>query len=155
MEGKKQINEVSEFLFIEKESIVVNKYTGRTVQPLYISNKGKEYFVTSRVVGGDILEQAESEREIEDIKLQLEKNKYMYFCQYCRREDIFEFLEWVVEKKFTLEIYTELFLEDERNFVDFHGNLCEYSCAFRFRIYNKALLRKVKRTVSSINQILA
>lgn len=57
------------------------------------------------------------------------------------------------KNKYTLEIQGDLFdFADDRSHVDFHGNVCEYSAVFHYRIYSRELfghiinqLRTVKR----------
>jgi len=83
----------------------------------------------------------------------LRTNHYEYCTFYSVRKDIFEFFDWLRENRYTLEIQGGLFdFADDRSHVDFHGNVCEYSAAFWYRIYSRELfshiidqLRTVKR----------
>lgn len=49
--------------------------------------------------------------------------------------------DWLRKNKYTLEIQGDLFdFADDRSHVDFHGNVCEYSAVFHYRIYSRELL---------------
>lgn len=69
------------------------------------------------------------------------------------KKDIFEFFDWLRQNKYTLEVQGELFdFAPDRSYVDFHGNVREYSAVFYYRIYSRELfshiinlLRTVKR----------
>lgn len=79
--------------------------------------------------------------------------RYEYCTFYSQKKDIFEFFDWLRKNKYTLEIQGDLFdFADDRSHVDFHGNVCEYSAVFHYRIYSRELfghiinqLRTVKR----------
>lgn len=79
-----------------------------------------------------------------------QRNKISFRGQ---KKDIFEFFDWLRKNKYTLEIQGDLFdFADDRSHVDFHGNVCEYSAVFHYRIYSRKLfghiinqLRTVKR----------
>lgn len=83
----------------------------------------------------------------------LRGNRYEYCTFYSQKKDIFEFFDWLRKNKYTLEIQGDLFdFADDRSHVDFHGNVCEYSAVFHYRIYSRELfghiinqLRTVKR----------
>ena len=83
----------------------------------------------------------------------LRGNRYEYCAFYSQKKDIFEFFDWLRKNKYTLEIQGELFdFADDRSHVDFHGNVCEYSAVFHYRVYSRELfghiinqLRTVKR----------
>lgn len=83
----------------------------------------------------------------------LRGNHYEYCAFYSVKKDIFEFFDWLRQNKYTLEIQGDLFdFAPDRSNVDFHGNVCEYSAAFLYRIYSRELfsliinqLRTVKR----------
>lgn len=48
------------------------------------------------------------------------------------------------ENRYTLEIQGTLFYFDpERQYVDFMGNVCEYSAAFHYRIYSRSILESL------------
>ena len=92
-------------------------------------------------------------REMAERLLNLRKNRYDYCIFYSRKSDIFEFFKWLRENHYTLEVHGSLFgIDPDRGYVDFHGNVCEYSAAFHYRIYSRELfeniihqLRRVKR----------
>lgn len=83
----------------------------------------------------------------------LRANHYEYCTFHSVKKDIFEFFDWLRKNKYTLEIQGELFdFAPNHSFADFHGNVCEYSAAFHYRIYSRSLfgdiinqLRCVKR----------
>ena len=80
-------------------------------------------------------------------------NHYEYCTFHSVKKDILEFFDWLRQNKYTLEIQGGLFdFADDRSHVDFHGNVCEYSAVFLYRIYSRELfshiidqLRTVKR----------
>ncbi len=83
----------------------------------------------------------------------LRGNHYEYCTLYSRKKDIFEFFDWLRQNKYTLEIQGALFsFAPNRSFVDFHGNVWEYSAVFHYRVYSREFfmhiinqLRTVKR----------
>lgn len=83
----------------------------------------------------------------------LRGNRYEYCTFYSQKKDIFEFFDWLRQNKYTLEVQGELFdFAPDRSYVDFHGNVREYSAVFYYRIYSRELfshiinlLRTVKR----------
>jgi len=92
-------------------------------------------------------------REMAERLLNLRRNHYDYCTFHSRYPDIFEFFKWLRENHYTLEVQGSLFsIDPDRGYVDFHGNVCEYSAAFHYRIYSRELfeniinqLRRVKR----------
>jgi len=143
--------------FIEKE-----KYLSRygcsgqgEFTPIYMIKDDKEYFIKNIVkkIGhcdgydkNDYLRQIEN---MEEVKNTLMINKGNYFKNDGRFENPFEFLSWIKENNYTFREPDELF-EDWENFVDFHGNLNEYSSSFMYRIYDKNFLNELKEKVNSM-----
>ena len=83
----------------------------------------------------------------------LRGNDYEYCTFYSQKKDLFEFFDWLRQNKYTLEIQGDLFdFAPDRSYVDFHGNVREYSAVFHYRVYSRELfghiinqLRTVKR----------
>lgn len=102
---------------------------------------------------GAAIDDRRNRDEMAGLLRNLRANHYEYCTFYSVRKDIFEFFDWLRENRYTLEIQSGLFdFADDRSHVDFHGNVCEYSAAFWYRIYSRELfshiidqLRTVKR----------
>ena len=83
----------------------------------------------------------------------LRGNDYEYCTFYSQKKDLFEFFDWLRQNKYTLEVQGDLFdFAPDRSYVDFHGNVREYSAVFHYRVYSRELfghiinqLRTVKR----------
>ena len=54
--------------------------------------------------------------------------------------------------KFAQKIFADLFVDcrERGGFVDFHGNRNEVSAAFHYRIYDKALIERIRTAVAPI-----
>lgn len=84
--------------------------------------------------------------EIENIKKILISNNGKYFKIYGKFDNPFEFIDWIKENNYKFQIFGELF-EKHNNFVDFHGNLNEYSSAFHYRIYDLNMVNRLKEKI--------
>ena len=74
----------------------------------------------------------------------LRRNHYEYCTFHAVKEDIFEFFKWLRKNKYTLEVHGKLFyFASDRSYVDFLGNVCEYSAAFQYRIYSPSMFQDV------------
>lgn len=63
---------------------------------------------------------------------------------YGIEKDPVRFLDWLRQEGYTLEIHGKLFsFLPKHDYVDFHGNVCEYSAAFRYRIYSRELFQSI------------
>ena len=122
--------------------------------PYYFQIGKRKLFLSSLTSDtGHAFDERRYRREMAGLLLNLRKNRYDYCTFYSHKPDIFEFFKWLRENHYTLEVQGSLFsIDPERNYVDFHGNVCEYSAAFHYRIYSKELfeniinqLRRVKR----------
>lgn len=60
----------------------------------------------------------------------LRSNHFQYFSIYAKEPDVFKFLEWVKRNNYTLKGCGNLFSFNGREYVDFMGNVWEYSAAF-------------------------
>lgn len=87
---------------------------------------------------------SQSEREAHARLEALQQNNWTHLDCYCRGyADPIKFIEHVREEGWTFDLsMTGIeFLDDGRMF--FHGNVNEYSCAFRYLVLDKALIRKI------------
>lgn len=131
--------------FITGGSFISHWHSGSAeYAPVYAMLNGKKRFVRNII---------KSLSEVEDSKnnLMLHNGKYITF--HAMYDNPFDFLNWVKENNYTLEVVREFFVEDE-DFTDFHGNCCEYSCAFHYRIYDEAIIKKLKSIVSNMKKYI-
>lgn len=147
--------------FVTGDTFVSN-WCGRYAEytPVYAIIDGKKRLVRniSHTLSGDTFEwrqysDKKSKEEVEKAKnnLMVHDGKYIAFISMF--DNPFEFVNWIMENNYTLEVVRNFF-EDSSNgdFIDFHGNLCEYSCAFHYRIYDYEMLDKLKNIVSGMKQ---
>jgi len=115
---------------------------------------GKKLFLQNLATRTDsVVDDRRNRDELAGRLRNLRANHYEYCTFHSVKKDIFEFLDWLRKNKYTLEIQGELFdFAPNHSFADFHGNVCEYSAAFHYRIYSRSLfgdiinqLRCVKR----------
>lgn len=129
---------------------------------------GREVFLLNRLTGaiksskqqnsyivGDI---EEHKREIEAFVNQLKENGGKWFDRYCRwiwhpKETVklgpLEFIDWVESEGYTFDKkMTDLIIEDSR--TSFGGNLNEYSCAFRYDIFDETIVEEIKKRIPNI-----
>lgn len=145
------------YAIVKKASFVkyVNWYKKTvTYIPYYFEYGGKIYFLKNLATrtGSEFGDRRER-NEMAALLRNLRGNRYEYCTFYSQKKDIFEFFDWLRKNKYTLEIQGDLFdFADDRSHVDFHGNVCEYSAVFHYRIYSRELfghiinqLRTVKR----------
>lgn len=126
-----------------------------TYIPYHFGYGGKMYFLKNLATRtGSEFDDRRERDEMAALLRNLRGNLYEYCTFYSQKKDIFEFFDWLQQNKYTLEIQGELFdFADDRSHVDFHGNVCEYSAVFHYRIYSRELfshiinqLRTVKRS---------
>ena len=122
--------------------------------PYSFAMDGREISLTSLATHtGSGYDDRRHRSELAALLRNLRGNHYEYCAFHSVKKDIFEFFEWLRKNKYTLEIQGKLFdFAPDRSYVDFHGNVCEYSAVFRYRIYSRELfshiinlLRTVKR----------
>ena len=83
-------------------------------------------------------------RELAGLLRQLRRNRFRYVAFYGKDEDPLRFFDWLRRNDYTLEVHGALFrLHPESGYADFHGNVCEYSAAFHYRIYSRELFRNI------------
>ena len=91
--------------------------------------------------------------EVEKAKKNLMEHDGKYITFYAQNDDPFLFLDWMSKNNYTLEVVREFFAESSNgDFTDFHGNSCEFSCAFHYRIYDETMLKELKKIVSNMKQ---
>ena len=127
----------------------------KVLQTPYFFQIGKRKLFLSSLTSdtGNAFDERRYRRDMAGLLWNLRKNRYDYCTFYSHKPDIFEFFKWLRENHYTLEVQGSLFsIDPERNYADFHGNVCEYSAAFHYRIYSRELfeniinqLRRVKR----------
>ena len=116
--------------------------------------EGKLYFIQNLVTGtGSPYDDRSNRRKLAEILRNLRKNHYRYYTFYSEKRDIFDFFDWIRNNSYTLEVYGELLhLNREEGFVDFSGNVVEYSAAFRFRIYSRELLEHIIHQLRTVKR---
>lgn len=119
----------------------------------FVMDGKKLFFRNIATCTKSLINERKNRNELAGLLRNLRANHYEYCTFHSVKKDIFEFFDWLQKNKYTLEIQGELFdFADDRSHVDFHGNVCEYSAAFYYRIYSRELfshiinqLRTVKR----------
>ena len=112
-----------------------------SLTPVYFEQAGKRYFIVNTGPG-------DRESNLDYYVQQLSKNDGKYFCFYCYKPDIREFLDIVKSKGYHFVDDTKFDMHGD--FVDFHGNMKEYSCAFMYRIYDMKMYEELKRELPKI-----
>ncbi|MDF2881257.1 MAG: hypothetical protein K0R54_1814 [Clostridiaceae bacterium] len=148
-----------EIQFIEKEKYIApygisseGEYT-----PVFMIKDKKEFFIGNIVKqignynGYDEKNYQRRIEEIEKIKKTLLENNGAYFKQHGKYENPFDLLKWIIKNNYTfIKPNSELFREC-KGFIDFHGNLKEYSSSFMYRIYDEIFLDKLKNEIDKLN----
>ncbi|MBA1335859.1 MAG: hypothetical protein HPY66_1677 [Firmicutes bacterium] len=149
---------MSSVLFIHGDPVIRSYGLSSTGEytPVIMVKDGKRFFIRNIVLPlkGDAYSKLNHQKSIDDAeraKAQLIETDGKFCCFYSRENDPFKFLDWVKENNYTIEIHGELF-EPGQDFTDFHGNLCEYSAAFMYRIYDPEMLNSIKEIVKEIPQ---
>lgn len=147
--------------FVLGEPFVSNWCSGHAeYTPVYAIINGSKRLVRniSHALSGDSFiwreySDKKSKQEVEKAKNNLMEHDGKYITFYSMFDNPFEFLNWITENNYTLEVVRNFF-EDSSNgdFTDFHGNSCEYSCAFHYRIYDYEMLDKLKNIVYRMKQ---
>ena len=128
-------------------------YCGGTVGHIdtYFEAGGKIRFLRGYTEG-----YANEAQEVEELKQQLINNECKYIRFYCHApiEDRspLAFLAWVKEHKMTFESFSHFrwIKSKSINAWEFGGNLREYSSAFTYRIFDRALAMQIKKTFSAL-----
>lgn len=128
-------------------------FTGNCMMyPIFMLKDGKEYFVVNRREPNESWKEKEREAQIAELLA----NDGAYFHFYGLYADPFEMLKEMAERGHTFCDPDKLFDDCRDNpgygsgFVDFHGNRNEVSAAFHYRIYDAALLEKIKETAEPV-----
>lgn len=140
--------------FFEKERYYDDSiFTGQCwMYPVFMLKDGKEYFVQNRREPDDSWKQ----EELYDRKAELLANNGAYFRFHGFYADPLEMLKEMAERGHTFTEPDRLFVDCRspksygEGFVDFHGNRNEVSAAFHYRIYDAALLEKIKEAAAPI-----
>lgn len=145
--------------FIEGETYCANYGLSNQASytPVFMEADGKRFFVRNiaKPHKYDTWGKLDHQRSIDDAKKakrQLLENNGKYCCFYGLKNNPFDFIKWVKENKYTLEIHGRLFVDSENGFTDFHGNVVEYSAAFTYRIYDENMIHELKSIVKAMPQ---
>lgn len=120
--------------------------------PIFMFKDGKEYFVVNRREPDESWKEKEREAQIAELLA----NGGAYFHFHGLYADPFEMLKEMAERGHTFCDPDKLFDDCRDNpgygsgFVDFHGNRNEVSAAFHYRIYDAALLEKIKEAAAPV-----
>lgn len=106
---------------------------------------GKRLFLKNLATRtGSAIDDRRNRDEMAALLRNLRANHYEYCTFHSVKKDILEFFDWLRQNKYTLAIHGELLsFAPDRSYVDFHGNVCEYSAAFHYRIYSRSLLENI------------
>lgn len=123
--------------------------------PVYMLKDRGKYYVTTikKPQRGDIYDSIDYHNSLNKtnaIKTQLLETEGKYCCFYGKNQDPFEFLKWVQEENYTLEVYGTLMRESADGYVIFLGNLVEYSAAFKYQIYDQDLITRLKAIIEKM-----
>lgn len=140
--------------FIEKEPYYdYSTFTGQCyMYPTFMVKDGKEYFMFNRLDPDD----GWKLRENEDRKKFLASKDGAYFKFNGYYDDPMDMIAEMKARKHTFTKPDDIFLDRRghkvygEGFVDFHGNRREVSAAFHYRIYDEALLEKVRTAVAEL-----
>lgn len=83
---------------------------------------------------------------------QLRKNNFRYLCLHARSKDIYEFIDFIKKNGYTIDQMWKdvIFHYEDLGMYEFHGNLVEYSAAFQYQIYDKAMVEEIKELIKDI-----
>lgn len=136
--------------FIEKERYYDDStFTGQCwMYPTFMVKDGIEYFMWNRREPDDSWKLKERESQ----KAELLANDGAYFHFHGIYADPFEMLAEMEHRGHTFTEPDNLFVDcrERGGFVDFHGNRNEVSAAFHYRIYDKALIERIRTAVAPI-----
>ena len=117
--------------------------------PYYFELDGRKHFIANLPTSfNNIKCKGDQRQEMARRIFQLRKNDFKFLRFYCHSKctDPLEFIEYVKENNWTIQIHNEI-LEKCDTFTDLKGNLWEVSCSFKFRIYNDELLGQIKEAL--------
>ena len=136
--------------FIEKERYYDDSaFTGQCwMYPTFMVKDGIEYFMWNRREPDDSWKVKKREGQ----KAELLANGGAYFHFHGIYADPFEMLAEMERRGHTFTEPDNLFVDclETGGFVDFHGNRNEVSAAFHYRIYDKALIERIRAAVARI-----
>ena len=140
--------------FIEKERYYDDSaFTGRCwIYPTFMVKDGIEYFMWNRREPDDSWKLKEREGQ----KAELLANDGTYFHFRGIYADPFEMLAEMERLGHTFTEPDKLFFDHRKGpkygggFVDFHGNQNEVPVAFHYRIYDAALLERIRAAAAPI-----
>lgn len=119
----------------------------------FIVDGKKRFFRSLTTRTGSESDDRRNRDEMAALLRNLRGNHYEYCAFYSPKKDIFEFFDWLRQNKYTLEIQGALFsFAPNRSFVDFHGNVCEYSAAFHYRVYSRELFMHIINQLRTVRR---
>jgi len=83
----------------------------------------------------------------------LRSNNYKLICQYGRHKSPFDFLKWVKAEGHSLQRWGKFFTKHGTRTI-FFGNVLQYSAAFKYVIYDKNIIRRLKAAVKNLPQVI-
>lgn len=126
-------------------------YFEKDCQRHFVINMPHEYKSRHDHGGFYDLHLKEGRKDVENYFKQLNSNGGKYIVFHCINNNgktLQEFLDWVKDNGYTFDKDMTDFIID-KDYVDFHGNLNEYSAAFYFRIYDKTLAASLMDTIDA------
>ena len=148
--------------FIEKAPFESGDvFRKQTLVPVFMVKGGKEYFVANLPIAGGNYGAEYHREEMAGYKNQLYQTKGEWFKFYGHFDTPFELVEYVKENQYTFEcggkngrVFNDvnaLFIDVPEEYygscTDFGGNLREVSAAFRYRIYDEAIVELLKNKI--------
>lgn len=114
---------------------------------------GKWHFIhTLRHDTGNQSDDRRLRNELADYLSQLRKNGFKYFCHHSRNKDIYEFIDFIKQNQFTIDMMLNDVIGhyEDLGMYEFHGNLVEYSAAFQYPIYDESMVEEIKILIKDI-----
>lgn len=124
--------------------------------PYYFQKSNNKHFICNLITAtGDSYHTDKKHRHEMTVRIiNLRHNNYKFICFYGGKFDNpFDLIKWVTEKDYSFQRHGGFF-ETSESFVDFHGNLQEYSNAFMFRIYDPEILSQLKKKMKTQKVII-
>jgi hypothetical protein len=82
--------------------------------------------------------------------LQTDKKAFQDYCHGESQEhDPLTFMDWIDTQNYYYELFSSISKLKDRDVWEYHGNLREYSSAFRFFIFDKNLAAKCRRHIQA------
>ena len=151
----RQINEFSKVVshraeLIKRESYIDNRET--YIPYTFKDRFGQVHFIQNLIDRGNKYEYKSDRNRLSRVLRSLKKCNYQYLIFHGRYNNIFDFFEWVKKNNYTIQIHGKLFDFNPNGVIDFHGNICEYSATFRYRIYDREIVQQVINQLRTVKR---